>query len=171
MTSLSALLAAYAGLDLKALPHAKGEFHLVAVTVAPLETLEVGAWPDAFDADGCDGWVRYRSALCQASDPWEDAFGPPLAGEWVGTDGATARLAPHPSEPGRLQLVRVSSRTIADDGEARTPGETAALRQREWLMAADGDGYLSFEVYWGFDASGTLRRLFDRFTGFAKERS
>ena len=169
--TLADLLATYAQVDLTGLPHCKGDFDLVAVVDVCEERFAVGEWPViGFDAERCDGWIRYRSELSFASDPWDEEFGPPLAGEWVRPDGTTARIGPDPVEPGTLLLRRIASRRISADIEAITD-EKARLRQFEWLLRADGEGYLAFEVYWGFDDAGVLRRLSDRFIGFSEARA
>lgn len=135
-------------------------------------TAEIGA-------GGAQGWARYRSALGWPDAPppaFEDA-GPPVAAEWLRRADAgetTAwRLGPAPGKAGAALIVSVRHRALGPSG-ALADGETACLRQRAAVLAHPRLGSarrIAYDIYWGLPENGdssAMRRLFDRFAGFAE---
>lgn len=145
---------------------------------APADEALYGRVAAEIGADGAQGWARFRSALGWPGCPppaFEEA-GPPVAAEWLrgaDADEETAwRLGPAPGKAGAALIVSVRHRALGPS-DALAEGETACLRQRATVLAHPrlGSARIAYDIYWGLPENGdasAMRRLFDRFAGFAE---
>lgn len=132
-------------------------------------------------ADSAQGWARYRSALGwtgrRRPPPAFAEAGPPVAAEWLrradAGEGTSWRVGPAPGKAGAALIVSVRHRALGPSG-ALADGETACLRQRATVLAHPrlDAARIAYDIYWGLPENGdasAMRRLFDRFAGFAEQ--
>jgi len=130
----------------------------------------------ALEAEGREGWARFRSAVDWTGSGRAIVFdeaGPPLMAEWTIGARASKRLRTAPDAPGEVRIWKYEERDLGQT-DVLDAKEDAFLCQAVEVMARDNckpADRLVYHVYWAAPEAANphaIARVFDRFAGFVK---